>query len=44
MEVVYVRWMGYVYGSKYESRCLFSCLDLDRISNFLFICWFVMDG
>ena len=33
-EVVTVRWMGYVYGSKCESRCLFSCLHLDRISIF----------
>ena len=28
--------MGYVYGSKCESRCLFSCLHLGRISDFLF--------
>ena len=28
--------MGYVYGSRYERRCLFSCLHLDRICDFLF--------
>ena len=28
--------MGYVYGSKCESRCLFPCRDLDRISDFLY--------
>ena len=34
--VVLVRWMGYLHGSKCESRCLFSCLHLDRISDILF--------
>ena len=28
--------MGYLYGSKCESRCLLSCLHLDRISDSLF--------
>ena len=28
--------MGYVYGSKYERRSLFSCLHLDGIFDFLF--------
>ena len=28
--------MGFVYGSKCEKRCLFSCLHLDRISDFFF--------
>ena len=28
--------MCYVTGLKWESRCLFSCLHLDRISDFLF--------
>ena len=37
VKVVEIRWMSYVYGSKCESRCLFSCLHLDRISDFLFI-------
>ena len=41
MEVVLVRWMvvvgiDYVYGSKCESRCLFSCRHLDNISDILF--------
>ena len=29
VEVVLVKWMGYVYGSNCESRFLFSCLHLD---------------
>ena len=28
--------MGYVYRSKCENRCLFSCLHLDRTSDFVF--------
>ena len=28
--------MCYVIGLKWESRCLFSCLHLDKISDFLF--------
>ena len=28
--------IDYVYRSKCESRCLFSCRHLDNISNFLF--------
>ena len=27
---------GYVYGSKSERRCLFSCQHLDNVSYFLF--------
>ena len=34
VKVVLIRWMDYVYVSKYEYRCLFSCLHLDRISDF----------
>ena len=33
MEQVSVRLMGYAYRDR---RCLFSCLHLDRISDFLF--------
>ena len=43
VEVVLVRWMGYLYGSKCGSRRLFSCLHLDRISDFLF-CRVFCDG
>ena len=35
--------MGYVYGSKCESRCLFLWLQSDRISDFLF-CRVFCDG
>ena len=37
VEVVLVRWMGYEYGTKCESRCLFSCLYLDKISYLFFV-------
>ncbi len=34
VEVVELRWMGYVYWLKCVSRGLVACLDLDRIFDF----------
>ena len=34
--------MSYVYGSKCERRCFFSCLHFERISDFYLIECFVM--
>ena len=36
--------MDYVYGSKSDSRCLLSYLDLDRIFDFNLAGYFVMVG